>query len=225
MPDCPSVSRGKPTKFAAGTVVKLSCLTHTLSASEQAEARLQHQHHVRDHPAVEDHANVERSTQCPARSPSCFSKGTETEQFERRVHGWTVERNEKIWWTSPHTITVVAPSRSDSCKCHTVVPFRTTVYRDPKASQGTSKTDCGGGRWVAAQKPPNSIWLGKPACWLGVTRSPTAVARASMTSRGKTAVSIFDIEPGLGLVLTKVQSSWGNGCSRAQWEKNITFSK
>ena len=41
-----------------------------------------------------------------------------------------------------------------------------------------------------------------------------------MTSRGET--NTLDTEPGQGPVSTKVQSSWGNGRSRAQWEKNLT---
>ena len=91
-------------------------------------------------------------------------------------------------------VTVIsAPSERFSrnpprCSCHTIVSTCSTVYRDPKAAQGTSKTDYGGGggggggRWVAAQKPPYQHLAGETSL-LGATRSPTAVARAPVTSR------------------------------------------
>ena len=88
-----------------------------------------------------------------------------------------------FWWTSPHTITVVAPPLQNfagganvvtPASCHTVVSTRSTVYRDPKAAQGTSMADCGVADGWQPKRAPNSTLQGKPACW-GVTRSPTAV--------------------------------------------------
>ena len=46
----------------------------------------------------------------------------------------------------------------------------------------------GGGRWVAAQKPPQQHLAGETSL-LGATRSPTAVARAPVTSREMATVS------------------------------------
>ena len=69
-----------------------------------------------------------------------------------------------------------------------------------------------GGRWVAAQKPPQQPAGGDPESNRGCP--------GPMTSRGETHT--LDIEPGQGPVSTKVQSSWSNGRSRAQWEKNPT---
>ena len=43
--------------------------------------------------------------------------------------------------------------------------YSSTVYRDPKAAQGTSKTDCGGQMGGSPKSTRNSIWQGKPACW------------------------------------------------------------
>ena len=78
------------------------------------------------------------------------------------------------------------------------------------------------GRWVAAQKLPQQH-LAAETSLLVSTRSPTTVARAPVTSRGE--ASTLDIKPGQGPVSTKVQSSWGNGRSRAQWVKNLTCFK
>ena len=41
----------------------------------------------------------------------------------------------------------------------------TTVHRDPKAAQGTTKTDYGGADGWQSKSLRNSIWQGKPACW------------------------------------------------------------
>ena len=68
------------------------------------------------------------------------------------------------------------------CECHTVVPL-STVNRDPKAAQGTSENGLQRGRWVAAQKLPQQH-LARETSLLGVTRSPTSVARAPVISGG-----------------------------------------
>ena len=46
------------------------------------------------------------------------------------------------------------------CKCHTC----STVCWTLKLLRGHRKRTAGG-KWVAAQKPHNSTWQGKPACW------------------------------------------------------------
>ena len=69
-----------------------------------------------------------------------------------------------------------------------IVPLRTSVYREPKkAAQGITKTDCGGADGWQPKSLRNSIWQGKPACWVG-TWSPTTVAQVPVTSRDMVTV-------------------------------------
>ena len=65
---------------------------------------------------------------------------------------------------------------------HTVVPIRSTVYRDPKAAQGTSVTDYGVADGWQPKSPPQQPLAGETSL-LGATRSPTTVARAPVTPK------------------------------------------
>ena len=120
-------------------------------------------------------------------------------------------------------------------QCHTVVPTRSTVYRDPKAAQRTSKTDCGGegggggaDGWQPKKLPQQhlaretSLLGGVPESNHGCP-GPRDIKRDGHNRLGtsvKRALSISD--------RAKVQSQprssprWGNGRSRAQWK---TFKK
>ena len=88
----------------------------------------------------------------------------------------------------------------------------TTVHRDPIAAQGTTKTDHGGGRWVAAQKHPQQHLAGETSL-LGTTRSPTAVARAPTTSReiATSAVNFGKNQPGQAKVQFQPRSFRAGG--------------
>ena len=82
------------------------------------------------------------------------------------------------------------------CSCHTIVSTRSTVYRDPKAAQGTSKTDCGGQMGGSPKAPTTASGRGnQPA---GSDPESNRSCPGPMTSRGETTLST--------LSLAKVQS-------------------
>ena len=99
----------------------------------------------------------------------------------------------------------------------------------PQNCQGTSKTDCGGGRWVAAQKPPQQHLAGETSLLGGDPESnrscpgPREHQERWPQSAGHTVKLALSISS-----RAKVQSQprsgprRGNGHSRAQWE---TFKK
>ena len=96
---------------------------------------------------------------------------------------------------------------------------------EPKLLKGHRRRTVGGGRWVAAQKPPQQHLAGETSL-LGATRSPTAVARAPMTSKrdGHNQLETL-VKPALSIssrakVLSQPRSTArpGNGRSLAQWE-------
>ena len=146
-------------------------LYHTLSASEQAKACLQNQDHVRDRPVIEGHTNVERSTQRPHEACCASRKGTETEQMcihheHALVEGTEGWNNQSSDLSAYHHsggattlnfvggVNVVTLQVSHSCAySHNSLPRPQSCSRD-----------IDGRLREAAQKPPNSIWQGKPAC-------------------------------------------------------------
>ena len=103
-------------------------------------------------------------------------------------------------------------------------PFRSTVYRDPKAAQGTSKTDCGGAAGWQPNSTHNSIWQGKPACWGRPGVQPRLPGPPGHQERWPQSAG-NTVKPALSMSSrAKVQSQprssphWGNGRTRAQWE-------
>ena len=104
-----------------------------------------------------------------------------------------------------------------------MVPLRTSVHRDPKAAQGTTKTDCRGADGWQPTSLCNSIWQWKPACW-GDLESNRSCPGPIISERWPQAAG-NSMEPTLSM------SSWakvshnqgpvyagGNGNSRAQWK-------
>ena len=82
------------------------------------------------------------------------------------------------------------------CSCHTIVSTRSTVYRDPKAAQGTLKTDCGGQMGGSPKAPTTASGRGnQPA---GGDTESNRSCPGPMTSRGETTLSTSS--------LAKVQS-------------------
>ena len=116
------------------------------------------------------------------------------------------------------------------CSCHTIVSTRSTVYRDPKAAQGTSKTDYWRGRWVAAQKSPISIWQGENQPAGGNPESnlscpgPRDIKRDAYNQLSSWAKVQFNQGSTGGDGRSRAQRFGplrGNGQNRAQWEKNF----
>ena len=121
------------------------------------------------------------------------------------------------------------------CKYHTVVSTRSTVYRDPKAAQGTSETDYGVADGVAAQKPPQQPLAGETSLLGGDPESNHGCPGPRDTKRDvKPTLSISNrakvqchprSSPRWGNGRSRAQRyspRWGNGRSRAHWEKNLT---
>ena len=106
-----------------------------------------------------------------------------------------------------------------SCKCHTVVSiFAQQSIETPKLSRDI-EDGLRRGRWVAAHKPQQQQHLAGETSLLA-TRSPTAVARAPMTSRERWPFgwkhqrnqhSRYQVGP-------RSSPRRGNGRSRAQWK-------
>ena len=113
-----------------------------------------------------------------------------------------VQARNKAKFNSPLTSTFTQLFYAD-CRGHDLHDLRetarspTTVTACQLAQQSVETQNCSrdneDGLWRAGGWQPkslrNSIWQGKPACW-GRPRSPTAVVRAPVTSRGQPS---FDV--------------------------------
>ena len=104
------------------------------------------------------------------------------------------------------------------CKCHTVVPTCSTVYRDPKAVQGTSNTDCGVADGWQPKSPHISTWQGNQPAGGDPESNHSCPGPRDINRDGHNRLKPTLSKSSRAKIQSQPRSSpkWRNGRSRAQ---------